>query len=86
MVEYFEKHREKVLKMFLDKKEAIDYADYLIEQGFKKGFEQEMEKGRAENKIEIVKAMITKNYSFTAISEVTGVILSEIEKIAKTIC
>lgn len=58
-------------------------------KAFQKGIEQGIEQGREEgiNKrnLEIVKNMLSKNYSVSDISDLTGLSTSEIEKLKKSL-
>ena len=56
-----------------------------IEEGIEKGIEQGIEQGIEENKIEIIKNMLNKNYNYETISEITGKSIEDIEKISDNI-
>ena len=57
--------------------------DYQIDKAKKEGREEGIEKGREEEKIEIAKAMLSKNKPLEEIAEFTGLSLDEIEQLRK---
>ena len=65
---------EKEIKRIMDNRAA---EDYLIDKGIEKG----IEKGKAERDIEIAKNMVSKNYSPSDISAITGLSLEEIKQL-----
>jgi predicted transposase/invertase (TIGR01784 family) len=71
---------EQEIKRMMDNVAALDYQ---IDKAKKEGREEGIEKGREEEKIEIAKAMLSKNKPLEEIAEFTGLSLDEIEQLRK---
>lgn len=54
---------------------------YAREEGIKKGIEQGIEQGSNSKELELIKNMLSKNYDYNSISEITGKTIEEIKEI-----